>query len=149
MRYIFIFLFLYSCCPKITTTITETKEVHDTTTITILDKTIDTIIDSDTLTQTIVIECDSNGKASIKETNKKGKRNGVNTSIKNNVISNIFYCDSLQIQINYKDSIINSLRSEKTLKQTTNNIIEYRMPFWGWLLIGAALAFALYSRFVK
>lgn len=148
MRYLFILIFLGSCCPKITQTITETNTIHDTTTIETRVKVFDTIVEVDTLTQVIQLECDSAGKVQIVE-NKvaKGKRSTVKTKLVNNTLTNSFTCDSLHIVNKYLDSLVRSYRLEKKEKTTINNIVEYRMPFWGWILIGSALSFAFYSRF--
>jgi hypothetical protein len=150
-KYFFYSLFLLiisGCCPKITTTITETNTIHDTTTIETKVKVFDTIIEMDTLTQVIQLECDSAGKVQIVD-NKvaKGKRSEVKTKLVNNTLTNTFICDSLHIVNKYLDSLVRSYRLEKKEKTTINNIVEYRMPFWGWILIGSALSFAFYSRF--
>lgn len=150
-KYFFYTLFLLiiaGCCPKITTTVTETNTIHDTTTIETKVKVVDTIIEKDTLTQVIQLECDSLGKIQIiKNQIAKGKRNSLKTKLLNNTIVNSFTCDSLYIKNQYLDSIIKSFRLEKKEKTTVNNIVEYRMPFWGWILIGSSISFAIYSRF--
>lgn len=148
MKYLIILCLLYSCCPKIVTTTNTTTTIHDTTEVKVIEKQVDTLIDKDTLTQVIQLECDSAGKVHIIGGNvNKGKRSSLNSKLSNNVLYNRFTCDSLIVQLSYKDSIINTLRSKETTIDTTKVVIKKEMPFWGWLLIGAALSFAVYSKF--
>lgn len=148
MRYLILLSFLYSCCPKIVTSIKETTTIRDTISIEVRTKVIDTFIDTDTLRQVIQLECDSSGNVKIKASNvNKGKRSNLSTKLSNNILYNSFTCDSLSILTSYQDSVIHALREIKTNKETTNVVIQKEMPFWGWLLIGAAIAFAVYAKF--
>lgn len=148
MKYLIILCLLYSCCPKIVTTTNTTTTIKDSTSVTTRMKQIDTLIKTDTLTQVIQLECDSVGKVHIIGGNvNKGKRSSLTSKLSNNVLYNRFTCDSLIVQLNYKDSIINTLRSKETTIDTTKVVIKKEMPFWGWILIGMAISFAVYSKF--
>jgi hypothetical protein len=151
MKYIFFIpVILYSCCPKIVTTVKETNTVYDTTTIETRVNIIDTLIKADTLTQVIQLECDSVGNVKVKSTNvNKGKRSHLSMKLSNNILYNRFVCDSLYIELETRDSLIRTLKEKVSTKETVNNIIEYRMAWWCWILIGVALAFSAYSWLFK
>lgn len=139
-----------SCCPKITSNVNTTTTIHDTSTIEVKIKEIDTIITSDTLTQVIQLDCDSLGRVHIIGENiNKGKRSQLKTKLSNNILYNKFLCDSLYIQLTSKDSLINRLINEKTTIETTKIVVKKEIPVWVWILIGGLFSFSIYSRFFK
>lgn len=114
-----------SCCRKMTS---MTYTVHDTTSIVVRDRIVDTFIDRDTVTQIVEIGCDSFNKPFVRGTGiKKGNRSTLTSFFENSKLLINADCSALEIAIRVKDSVISRLRSEVIISKS---IIEKKPTIW-------------------
>ena len=146
-------------CEKCYSLLDSTTLIKDSVHITYDTTTHVISIPKDTSYSILVIECDSNGKASIKtSTTTNGSRSTINTTLNNNVLNIQATCkeyiDSLQI-VNKE---VNRLRSE-TNTVFVPQLIEKKLTWWqkfkinfggyAFLLIGLWIGFKSISFWAK
>lgn len=141
---ILIFALISSCCKR-TIGVTKTITIRDTTTITLRERILDTIIQADTITNTIQLECDSNNKVRIIHQNKtEGKRSSLNAFLNTDGRLDVkSICNELTLQLVAKDSIIERLREVNT---EIKEVVEHKKGFWG--NIGVFIQHLIYTLIV-
>lgn len=129
---LFSLLLSESCSRKV---ISQKHYIHDTTSIVVRDRVVDTFIDRDTITNTIEVGCDSLNKPFVKGTGVKyGKRSVLYSSFNNGRLDIQANCNELLIQLRSRDSII---RKQSVEIKEYKAVIEKKPTFWDYLkLIG-------------
>lgn len=126
-----------SCSRRV---ITQTHTVHDTTSIVVRDRVVDTLIARDTITHTIEVACDSLNKPVVKGTGiKYGKRSVLYSSYNNGRLDIQANCDEIVVQLRSKDSII---RRQSVEIKEYRAVVDKKATFWDYLkMIGYHLLY--------